>query len=1003
MMNNSLPQAALSDVSKASPPKGRTARRRSRKIIRTGAHAIKKAKELEEGRATSPPQPTASRRTGNEDSKMARSVVARRHKRVKASKQLAPCGKESVSGDFNEDTNILGNSDPSKKVYNGFNKANRNPASFRGPPLRDESTNKPDPIESGIQESESAPIVRLNGGGFRRDATTAQDVGNYRMLIDDLSYLCSAIIQCRTKAVDCRGLSPAFTYTHSPVSVGASCDIAELISHPSTRSKMLSVYSTSMKSPCDGTGIETGVVKVGALEAILESVACAPNVRDVSLICRRLIEARSFQYPNRESDIQSELGRSSCKTEDVNSPTNELDSSAFSGQMSEQRKYDAISSKALSIISYFIGVDCTISNRSSIASQSSKCSVVQVTRESVLSHKPALQGIARLVANDPVVHAYLLNAYRTHTNNERYLVGAQRAHPTTAKLCLPSRKLQSHAVKLSRARTHGDPTKIGRKCRRNRYPQSDLRATSRDKIPLELMPSAVNEIQGVSREELTSLDFTVDKESTAFCKRKTNELAEKYDEKIALSFSRTRLLQEKAKDKSLDSFSEDCIFCNIWMPFMIPRIEPRKHCDDIGASHLALLAAECIITGKDKFSTVNDDIADECCAEEGISLGTDVHMQSFLSSENPIVHANEMLRLSGSLNHYSRSLSETFVAILLSFRVTEGNCNQCSVCAAYLLRRASLLSEVIDNLCCLSPNASIMLSLQESFLVPSLLRAVAEVSFVVTNDPFSHTFESISLALKTLTSLTHENSVACNQLLDPHCWDIPLPASSQGSKSSCYITGLDIIFSYLFQSVSKQPKSTPQKMNYDNIIFCLNILTNIIEMVPNPTKSVIESIVVDVDGSEKINGISWLAQWIVSKTSGFKDSILEGSFGSKSRVSNVDLDELKAGEEDNLVTSGNGFVLLACLMIDDAESPSHSIRNSVLKELPIDNDGNFIGFQFIVRTLKAFCNFYHYSVGDLSVAVIAPVVKLITGLEQMDSVKCNEMPPRNMNKSSMNA
>ena len=41
----------------------------------------------------------------------------------------------------------------------------------------------------------------------------------------------------------------------------------------------------------------------------------------------------------------------------------------------------------------------------------------------------------------------------------------------------------------------------------------------------------------------------------------------------------------------------------------------------------------------------------------------------------------------------------------------------------------------------------------------------------------------------------------------------------------------------------------------------------------------------------------------------------------------------------------------------------------------------------MIKTLKAFCNFYHYSVGDLSVAVIAPVVKLIAGLEKIDMVE----------------
>ena len=39
---------------------------------------------------------------------------------------------------------------------------------------------------------------------------------------------------------------------------------------------------------------------------------------------------------------------------------------------------------------------------------------------------------------------------------------------------------------------------------------------------------------------------------------------------------------------------------------------------------------------------------------------------------------------------------------------------------------------------------------------------------------------------------------------------------------------------------------------------------------------------------------------------------------------------------------------------------------------------------FIINTLKAFCNFYHYAIGDLSVAVVAPVKTLI---EKLDALK----------------
>ena len=116
---------------------------------------------------------------------------------------------------------------------------------------------------------------------------------------------------------------------------------------------------------------------------------------------------------------------------------------------------------------------------------------------------------------------------------------------------------------------------------------------------------------------------------------------------------------------------------------------------------------------------------------------------------------------------------------------------------------------------------------------------------------------------------------------------------------------------------------------------------------------------------------------------------MKGSFGSDDKEHSSDGDELQAGEEGNLVTAGNGFVLLAYLMLEDetSSSSSSSIRDKVVKELPIDESGSSGGIQYMIKTLKAFCNFYHYSVGDLSVAVIAPIVKLIAGLEKLDVIE----------------
>jgi len=320
----------------------------------------------------------------------------------------------------------------------------------------------------------------------------------------------------------------------------------------------------------------------------------------------------------------------------------------------------------------------------------------------------------------------------------------------------------------------------------------------------------------------------------------------------------------------------------------------------------------------------------------------------------------------------------------------DAGCITCSNCTNYLQCRASTLSEVIDSLCCLSPNVSIALSVDELFLVPSLLRLIAELVFSSTdNDMIS--CESVSTALKTLTSLSHENSDACDQIIRSYCWEIPLPASSSRSTHKTQVTGVDILFSYLFKVVtfSNAVGNSTHKSNYDNTIFCLNIMTNISEMVPYKMKTLLEhttlnEMTICPESNASFSGLSWLAKWVVSKTLGFQESVMNGSFGLEGEVRvDVAANDLDPGEVDNLVASGNGFVLLACLMMDDGTSLLKNIRDIIVKELPVDSEGSSGGIQFMIRTLKAFCNFYHYSVGDLSVAVIAPVVKLIAGLQSL--------------------
>jgi hypothetical protein len=230
-------------------------------------------------------------------------------------------------------------------------------------------------------------------------------------------------------------------------------------------------------------------------------------------------------------------------------------------------------------------------------------------------------------------------------------------------------------------------------------------------------------------------------------------------------------------------------------------------------------------------------------------------------------------------------------------------------------------------------------------------------------------------ALKTLTTLTHENASACDQLIE-YCERV--------GDNSILNSGVEIIFGHLYSTVTER---SDHNSSYDAIIFCLNILTNVAEMTPSSKRELFLDLLID----EGLKGITWLTQWIVSKTAGFQLAVMKGSFGSTANLESIDEThptELQSGEEGNLVTAGNGFVLLAYLMSDEDNGiATANIREIITKELPVDESGNSGGIQFMIKTLKAFCNFYHYSVGDLSVAVVAPVIKLIAGLERIDRLE----------------
>jgi hypothetical protein len=144
--------------------------------------------------------------------------------------------------------------------------------------------------------------------------------------------------------------------------------------------------------------------------------------------------------------------------------------------------------------------------------------------------------------------------------------------------------------------------------------------------------------------------------------------------------------------------------------------------------------------------------------------------------------------------------------------------------------------------------------------------------------------------------------------------------------------------------------------------------------------------------------LSWLTRWLVGETASFRESVVDMTTSTSYSTCRIGVmtttkSQVDALESERLVTAGNGFVLLSCLMIQDSNqntisskrvhpsSTTSSILNVILSELP--GDGLLTKLSFVRNTLVAFCNFYHFSVGDLSVAIVAPVKDIMARLDAL--------------------
>jgi hypothetical protein len=426
-------------------------------------------------------------------------------------------------------------------------------------------------------------------------------------------------------------------------------------------------------------------------------------------------------------------------------------------------------------------------------------------------------------------------------------------------------------------------------------------------------------------------------------------------------------------------------------------------------SMICLESLERIVTGKEEGSP--------SCLEEAADSDNQQGGEEHDETTNPILMTNVFLGKSGIVPMLARTMSQSLEAVcqLLQQQQQQPPRNSnlpCAHCLIYWHDRIFILASLIDGACLFNKSNRRGFCEDDPFAFEDKRAKKGIVFYILLllsqfcgdgGGGVHSDYEKMSgimlLALRTLTSLTHDNELAAEQMTICNEYG----GDDSGDDPQQSIQGLEVLAELVFElegsgkkkitknKLKKQRSSNEDLHRYDSTIFCLNTLANIIEAAD--VRRMLAEITVPSSSCGEILWLKWLCRWLVNQTETFQDAILgigKEPSASSSAVSSER--ELHKHEDDLLVAAGNGCVLLACLMTEPEEiseepESTNTIRNLIIEEMPRDVKGSSTGVAMIINCLKAFCNFYHFSLGDLSVAIITPVKKLIGELEELQKTE----------------
>ena len=660
------------------------------------------------------------------------------------------------------------------------------------------------------------------------------------------------------------------------------------------------------------------------------------------------------------------------------------------------------------VILYFISLGCTRSQQYG----SPTSAVVEQIQHAMWRHSGAMQGALHLVLADPLtavlrgkMQACLEQPKEVSVQATTECVSPLRTRPDPTSAQSTGSSSPVSAAPEGCEESDGDPTKAGRRRRKakrqldgassgalspERKGSSDTRKDDDDPVKngrmirqkkRRLEQSFYSKAQLMPIPEHGMTSFT---SSGAF-------IGDDVEEEVSPSQS-SRIKQENVdrdfrfavlgrESRAGDSHDEEASTDSQWQTMnrniatlsnRVIRTLPSESglrgdhiCKREGESvieALPLVSLLRIVTGRiDESDDDQDDDNSDC-----------IHTQD-VPSGNPLERRNSLLGDSGVIPMLSLALSETLGCGMRLLKTHTTSKDHCGRCLNHLLMRTKTIVTLIDEMCLLHTKNRKQFcreGMTEEFggcLIVGLISFLWRL--VDTGMLFEDAWGDIaSEVLRILISLTHENEVAAR--------DLEIRTSLSGTSAS--ESGIDIIAQVLQISTDTNMSLSVdgQKLRYDSVICCLNALTNYVES-GGSRKTFYE---MEARGGERF--LSWLVQWLVLQTRRFQNAMMGSTFGeSPSKASSLQFDK---EDHENLVLAANGFILLSWLMIADSEAQQDSdllsrIQEVVLAELPGETRNGQIAF--VKNTLKAFCNFYHISVGELSVTVVEPVKDLIRRLE----------------------